>query len=79
VILGGTLAEAPELAERLHELLNAETLGGRRHPAEVRRSQLGEDAAIVGAASSVLAAVVADPTLVSIVPGGVAARNQESA
>jgi len=79
VILGGTLAESPEVAERLHELLNAETLGGRRHPAEVRRSQLGEDAAIVGAASSVLAAVVADPTLVSIVPGGVAARNQESA
>jgi predicted NBD/HSP70 family sugar kinase/predicted transcriptional regulator len=79
VILGGTLAESPETAERLHALLDAETLGGRRHACEVRRSQLGDDAAIIGAASTVLGAVVADPTIVALVPRGSPARSQESA
>jgi predicted NBD/HSP70 family sugar kinase len=65
VILGGSLAESA-VAGRLFDRLNSVTLAGRQHPVEVRCSQLGPDAAIIGAASSVLDAVVADPTVVPV-------------
>ncbi len=64
VILGGTLGTSDDLAERVAVHLRDETLGGHWRPCEVRRSALGADAAVVGAATTVLDAVVADPTLV---------------
>jgi predicted NBD/HSP70 family sugar kinase len=64
VILGGSLADDPEVAELLRTFLNEETLAGGQQPVEVRRSALGADAALVGAASAVLDTVVADPTIV---------------
>ncbi len=64
VILGGSLATSREVSERLADHLRAETLGGRWRPCEVRRSRLGDDAAVVGAATTVLDTVVADPTLI---------------
>ena len=64
VVLGGTLAEPAEVAELVAEELRAETLGGRWRPCEVRRSTLGPDASAIGAAATVLDAVLADPTLV---------------
>ena len=66
IVLGGALAEPPEVAHLVAEQLAAETLGGRWRPVEVRRSTLGADAAAVGAAATVIDALVADPTLVSI-------------
>lgn len=65
VVLGGALAEPPEVAELVAELLAAQTLGGRWRQVEVRRSTLGPDAAAVGAAATVLEAIVADPTIVA--------------
>jgi predicted NBD/HSP70 family sugar kinase len=64
VVLGGTLGTSCDLVERVAAHLREETLGGRWRPCEVRRSALGTDAAVVGAATTVLDAVVADPTLV---------------
>jgi predicted NBD/HSP70 family sugar kinase len=64
VILGGSLAGSTEVIERLASLLAEETLGGRWRPCGVRGSRLGADAAMVGAATTVLDAVIADPTLV---------------
>ncbi|MFN8028084.1 MAG: ROK family protein [Acidimicrobiia bacterium] len=76
IILGGTLAADPEVATMLHALLNAVTLAGGREPVEVRRSELGPDAALVGAATRVLDRVVADPTLVpEVVPETAATRS----
>ena len=65
VILGGRLADSDDLAPRLAALLQQETIGGRWRPVEVRRSPLGADAALLGAATTVLDTVVADPTLVT--------------
>ncbi|MFN8017282.1 MAG: ROK family transcriptional regulator [Acidimicrobiales bacterium] len=65
VVLGGALADPPEVAELVAEQLAAQTLGGRWRPVEVHRSDLGPDAAAVGAATTVLEAIVADPTIVA--------------
>lgn len=76
VVLGGTLAADPEVAGLLQPLLNAETLAGRETPVDVRRSELGADAALVGAATRVLDRVIADPTLVpELVPETAATRS----
>ncbi len=64
VILGGALAEPDGVAELVAERLARETLGGRWRPCAVLRSTLGPDAAAMGAATTILDAVVADPTLV---------------
>jgi predicted NBD/HSP70 family sugar kinase len=69
IVLGGSLAQLPEIVDRLEQLVNEETLSGRGRPVTVRRGQLGTDAAIIGAASSVLDAVVADPTIVPATAG----------
>ena len=64
VLLGGSLAHDVEVAEHVAERLRAETLGGRSRPCVVMPSALGADAAAIGAATTVLDAVVADPTRV---------------
>ena len=64
VILGGTLAGSDSIAEHLTHHLHAETLGGRWRPCAIRHSLLGGDAAAVGAATTVLDTVIADPTLI---------------
>ena len=64
VILGGTLAAYDGITVALADHLREETLGGRWRPCQVRRSLLGADAAVVGAATTVLDTVVADPTLI---------------
>ena len=65
VFLGGALGASSGLAEAVGRELEAHTLGGRWEPCQVRRSDLGADAACLGAAATVLDEVLADPTLVS--------------
>jgi len=65
VVLGGALAEPEGVAEAVAERLRIDTLGGRWRPCAVRRSVLGRYAAAIGAATTVLDAVVADPTLIA--------------
>jgi predicted NBD/HSP70 family sugar kinase len=63
VVLGGALARLDDRAVSVvSQRLRDETLGGRWHACHVRRSTLGPDAALVGAAITTLDAVVADPT-----------------
>lgn len=65
VILGGALATLDDGAvSTVVERLRNDTLGGRWHACEVRRSTLGRDAALIGAATTTLDAVVADPTTI---------------
>jgi predicted NBD/HSP70 family sugar kinase len=66
IVLGSALAEHDRLPEVLGEQLRTNTLGGRWRPCEVRRSTLGPDAAAIGAATTVLDTVLADPTLVPL-------------
>lgn len=68
VVLGGALAASPTIAAGVARELAATTLGGRWQPCEVRRSALGRDAAALGAAVTVLDAVLADPTVVPPAP-----------
>jgi predicted NBD/HSP70 family sugar kinase len=69
VILGGALAASAAIADGLALELNARTLAGARRPVEIRRSALGTDAAILGAASTVLDTVVTDPSIVPAIAG----------
>ena len=67
VVLGGTLAaRGDHFAEQVGERLHAITLGARWHPCAVRRSVLGADAALVGAATAALDHVISDPTTVAL-------------
>lgn len=77
VVLGGTLAEVPGLVAAVAERLEADTLGGRSHPCEVRASTLGLDAALIGAAIAILDDVVADPTIIP--PADPTADDQQTA
>lgn len=61
IVLGGSLAHVPELPSELAPRLANDTIGGRWHPCVVRRSVLGADAALIGAATMALDAFVADP------------------
>ncbi len=70
VVLGGSLAARGEhFAQQVGERLRGTTLGARWHACHVRRSVLGNDAALIGAATAALDEVIADPT---IVPLGIA-------
>lgn len=64
VVLGGSLAALPDTAlAEIGARLRTDTLGGRWHSCDVRRSHLAADAALIGAATTALDAFVADPTL----------------
>lgn len=66
VVLGGSFAGlGPALASELAERLGRDTLGARWHPCEVQVSGLGVDAALIGAATSALHRVLADPTTIA--------------
>ena len=67
VVLGGTLAAAGlPFAGEVADRLSASTLGARWYPCDVRPSSFGADAALVGAATSALDALLADPTIVPL-------------
>jgi predicted NBD/HSP70 family sugar kinase len=67
IVLGGTLsASGDELAVAVAERLHARTLGAAWRPCDVRPSALGADAALIGAATTALDAVIADPTTVTV-------------
>jgi predicted NBD/HSP70 family sugar kinase len=70
IVLGGSFATlgdgyAQDVARRLHR----DTLGARWHPSAVVPSSLGRDAALIGAATTVLDEILADPTIVPISTG----------
>lgn len=68
VVLGGTLARrGSEFVDAVRARLSSTTLGASWSPPDVRASQLGADAALLGAATVTLDAVAADPTLVPLV------------
>jgi predicted NBD/HSP70 family sugar kinase len=64
VVLGGALAAGPAFAAAVADRLHERTLGARWRPCAVRPSALGADAAILGAATTALDHVRADPTTV---------------
>ena len=65
VVLGGSFAiQDDSYAEEVARRLQRDTLGARWHPTGVVRSSLGADAALVGAATTALDDVLADPTIV---------------
>jgi predicted NBD/HSP70 family sugar kinase len=67
IVLGGTLAALGEtFAQRVGDTLAAVTLGAHWHTCTVRRSLLGADAALVGAATAALDTVLSDPTIVPL-------------
>jgi len=69
ILLGRTFAERGEdFAASVRERLVVITLGGRWSPCDVRPSLLGAEAALIGAATAALDAVLADPTLVPTRP-----------
>ena len=69
IILGGTfVAHGEQLTSAIADHLAATTLGGRWHPCEVLPSQLGVDAAVIGAAAVALDPIFADPELVPTRP-----------
>ncbi len=67
VVLGGTLAGMGDaFARRVEDRLRDNTLGARWHPCVVRRSRLGTDAALIGAATAALDTLISDPTTVPL-------------
>jgi predicted NBD/HSP70 family sugar kinase len=67
IVLGGSFATTSAgLATAVAERLDTTTLGARWARSDVRLSALGPDAALVGAATVALDAVVADPTTVPL-------------
>ncbi len=67
IVLGGSLAaRGDRFAELVGERLREITLGARWHPCVVRRSLLGADASLVGAATAALDQVISDPTTVPL-------------
>jgi predicted NBD/HSP70 family sugar kinase len=69
IVLGGTFAAlGPSFASAVAERLVASTLGARWHPCAVVCSTLGDDAALIGAATVALDRVLADPTIVPARP-----------
>ncbi len=69
IVLGGAFAERGDgLATAVADRLLATTLGARWSPVAVHRSLLGRDAAVLGAASTALDAVLADPSVVPSLP-----------
>lgn len=67
VVLGGTFADRGDaFAADVAAVLHDSTLGARWHPCAVLRSQLGADAALVGAATAALDVVLTDPTVVPL-------------
>ena len=67
VILGGTLVALPDgVLEEVADRLCRETVGGRWHPCDIRRSTLAGDAPLVGAATTALDGLVADPTTITV-------------
>lgn len=69
IVLGGTFAQrGEEFSSAVREQLTATTLGASWSPPDIRMSELGHDAALLGAASVTLDAVAQDPTLVPITP-----------
>lgn len=69
IILGGTfVASGDALARTVADQLAATTLGARWHRCEVVPSQLGDEAAVIGAAAVALDPIIADPELVPVRP-----------
>ncbi len=69
VVLGGAFSPGgDELASAVADRLHASTLGARWRPCPVMTSSLGPDAALLGATTTALDAVVADPTIVPVEP-----------
>jgi predicted NBD/HSP70 family sugar kinase len=67
IVLGGTFAALGDaFAADVAAALHASTLGARWHPCEVLRSELGADAALIGAATAALDLVLTDPTVVPL-------------
>ncbi len=67
IVLGGTLAaRGDDFTTRVGQRLRDLTLGSRLHPCAVHRSQLGNDAALLGAATAALDTVLADPTTIPL-------------
>ena len=69
VLLGGRFAELGDaFVDGVRGRLQANTLGARWAPCDVRAAALGADATLIGAATVALDAVIADPTIVAVRP-----------
>lgn len=74
IVLGGTFARrGAAFASDVQDRLTASTLGARWSPCAVTPSRLGGDAALIGAATVALDAVITDPTLVAPDPAHLSA------
>jgi predicted NBD/HSP70 family sugar kinase len=71
IILGGTFsAVSDQYLEDVTALLHRDTLGARWRPCSIRRSMLGPNAALIGAATVAVDGVLMDPTTVPSTTGG---------